>query len=188
MSRPPPEPMAGESHGYALRVDIVADIAEVWQALIEPALLRRWCAESAHVDARAGGSYGLLLRGDLQTRGARRHLCPAAPPAVDLHAVLGLPSDQPVLVDDFLLDSVNELAERAWARRDGAAAAGFGVSGCAAMGWAVPASAWVLGAGIARSQGAAGAAELGVQVGTSGNPAVCQSRGYWMAGDRFLRA
>jgi uncharacterized protein YndB with AHSA1/START domain len=102
--------MAGESHGYALRVDIVADIAEVWQALLEPSLLRRWCAESAHVDARAGGSYGLLLRGDLRREA---HIDIFAPPRrlrLIYMPVLELPSDQPVLVDDFLLDSVTELA------------------------------------------------------------------------------
>jgi uncharacterized protein YndB with AHSA1/START domain len=101
--------MAGESHGYALRVDLQADIAEVWQALIEPSLLRRWCAQSAQVDARAGGSYGLLLPGDLKREA---HVDIFAPPRrlrLIYMPMLGLPSEQPVLVDDFLLDSVTEL-------------------------------------------------------------------------------
>ena len=53
---------AGRPRGYAHRVDIRVDITEVWQALIEPALLAQWYAPRARVDAREGGGYGRAPR------------------------------------------------------------------------------------------------------------------------------
>ncbi len=97
--------MAPQTRGYAHRVDIRAEIAEVWQALIEPARLARWCAPQAHVDARVGGSFSFRIDADL-TREA--HIDIYQPPRrlrLIYMPLPGLPSDDTVIVDDFLLHS-----------------------------------------------------------------------------------
>jgi uncharacterized protein YndB with AHSA1/START domain len=97
--------MAHETRGYAHRVDIRAEIAEVWQALIDPALLSRWYGPQARVDAREGGSYWIRIDAEL-TREA--HIDVYQPPR-RLRLIYmpqpGLPGDDAVMVDDFLLHS-----------------------------------------------------------------------------------
>ena len=97
--------MAQQTRGYAHRVDIRAEIAEVWQALIEPARLARWYAPQARVDAREGGSFWFRVDADL-TREA--HIDIYHPPRrlrLIYMPLPGLPSDDTVIVDDFLLHS-----------------------------------------------------------------------------------
>jgi uncharacterized protein YndB with AHSA1/START domain len=97
--------MAQQTRGYAHRVDIRAEIAEVWQALIEPARLARWYAPQARVDAREGGSFWFRVDADL-TREA--HIDIYQPPRrlrLIYMPLPGLPSDDTVIVDDFLLHS-----------------------------------------------------------------------------------
>jgi uncharacterized protein YndB with AHSA1/START domain len=97
--------MAQHTRGYAHRVDIRVDIAEVWQSLIEPARLARWYAPQARVDAREGGSFWMRIDGDL-TREA--HIDIYQPPRrlrLIYMPMPGLPSDDAVMVDEFLLHS-----------------------------------------------------------------------------------
>jgi len=97
--------MAQQTRGYAHRVDIRAEIAEVWQALIEPARLARWYAPQARVDAREGGSFWFRVDADL-TREA--HIDIYQPPRrlrLIYMPLPGLPSDDTVIIDDFLLHS-----------------------------------------------------------------------------------
>ncbi len=97
--------MAQQTRGYAHRVDIRAEIAEVWQALIEPARLARWYAPQARVDAREGGSFWFRFDADL-TREA--HIDIYLPPRrlrLIYMPLPGLPSDDTVIIDDFLLHS-----------------------------------------------------------------------------------
>ena len=97
--------MSQQTRGYAHRVDIRADIAEVWQSLIEPARLARWYAPQARVDAREGGSFWIRIDGDL-TREA--HIDVFQPPRrlrLIYMPLPGLPADDAVMVDDFLLHS-----------------------------------------------------------------------------------
>jgi len=97
--------MAQQTRGYAHRVDIRAEIAEVWQALIEPARLARWYAPQARVDAREGGSFWFRFDADL-TREA--HIDIYQPPRrlrLIYMPLPGLPSDDTVIIDDFLLHS-----------------------------------------------------------------------------------
>jgi hypothetical protein len=95
--------MAQQTRGYAHRVDIRADIAEVWRSLVEPARLTRWYAPQARVDAREGGSYWVRIDADL-TREAHIDICQ---PPRRLRLIYmpspELPSDDTVIVDDFLL-------------------------------------------------------------------------------------
>jgi uncharacterized protein YndB with AHSA1/START domain len=97
--------MARQTRGYAHRVDIRADIAEVWQSLIEPARLARWFAVQARVDAREGGSFRMRFDADF-TREA--HIDIYQPPRrlrLIYMPMPGLPGDDAVIVDDFLLHS-----------------------------------------------------------------------------------
>jgi hypothetical protein len=97
--------MAHETRGYAHRVDIRADIADVWQALINPARMMRWYGPQARVDAREGGSYWIRIDADLVREA---HIDVYQPPR-RLRLIYmqqpGLPADDAVMVDDFLLHS-----------------------------------------------------------------------------------
>ena len=97
--------MAHETRGYAHRVDIRADIADVWQALIDPARMTRWYGPQARVDAREGGSYWIRIDAEL----AREAHIDVYQPPRRLRLIYmqqpGLPADDAVMVDDFLLHS-----------------------------------------------------------------------------------
>jgi len=97
--------MALATRGYAHRVDLHADIADVWRSLIEPARLARWYAPQARVDAREGGSFWMRIGADM-TREA--HIDIYLPPRrlrLIYMPLPGLPSEDTVIVDDFLLHS-----------------------------------------------------------------------------------
>ncbi len=94
-----------ETRGYAHRVDIRAGVDEVWQSLIDPARLTRWCAPQARVDARQGGSFWLLVDGDLMREA---HIDIYQPPRrlrLIYMPLPGMPDEDTVIVDDFLLHS-----------------------------------------------------------------------------------
>jgi uncharacterized protein YndB with AHSA1/START domain len=95
--------MAQHTRGYAHRVDIRADIGEVWRSLIDPARLMRWYAPQARVDAREGGSYWVRLDADL----AREAHIDVYQPPRRLRLIYmpspELPGDDSVIIDDFLL-------------------------------------------------------------------------------------
>src|ERR1700728_2373990 len=97
--------MAHETRGYAHRVDIRAGIDDVWQALTDPARMARWYGPQARVDAREGGSFCVRLDAEL-TREA--HIDVYQPPRrlrLIYMPTRELPSDETVIVDDFLLHS-----------------------------------------------------------------------------------
>jgi uncharacterized protein YndB with AHSA1/START domain len=97
--------MAQQTRGYAHRVDLRVDIAEVWKSLIEPARLARWYAPQARVDAREGGSFWMQIDAEL-TREA--HIDIFLPPRrlrLIYMPLAGAPSDDTVMVDEFLLHS-----------------------------------------------------------------------------------
>jgi uncharacterized protein YndB with AHSA1/START domain len=100
-----------QARGYVHRVDIRAEIDDVWQALIDPTILARWHAPNARVDARVGGSYSTRLDANMVREAhidvfqpPRRLRLIYMPPA-------GLPDEGAVLVDDFLIDR-DEAASR----------------------------------------------------------------------------
>lgn len=94
-----------DTRGYAHRVDIRIGIDEVWQSLIDPARLARWCAPQARVDAREGGSFWLPVDGGLAREA---HIDIYQPPRrlrLIYMPLPGMPDDDGVIVDDFLLHS-----------------------------------------------------------------------------------
>lgn len=94
------------TRGYAHRVDIRADIAEVWRSLVEPERLMRWYAPQARVDAREGGSFWVRIDADL-AREAHIDIYQAPRRLRLIYMPLPAQSseDDAVMVDDFLLHS-----------------------------------------------------------------------------------
>jgi uncharacterized protein YndB with AHSA1/START domain len=108
--------MAQHTRGYAHRVDIRADIAEVWRSLVEPERLARWYAPQARVDAREGGSYWVRIDADLSREA---HIDIYQPPRRLRLIYMPLPGqssdDDAVMVDDFLLHGEPAASETAGA-------------------------------------------------------------------------
>lgn len=104
--------MPKRSRGYVHRVDIRAELIDVWQALIDPAIVAKWHVPNARIDAREGGSYWTRVESKLVREA---HIDVFMPPR-RLRLIYmpqeDLPDDGSVLVDDFLLD-VDESASRA---------------------------------------------------------------------------
>jgi Activator of Hsp90 ATPase homolog 1-like protein len=90
--------------GYVHRVDIHADVTQVWQALIDPVLLARWHVSDARVDARAGGSFWTRLAPKLEREA---HIDVFRPPQrlrLLYMPMAGLPDTGAVPIDDFMLE------------------------------------------------------------------------------------
>ncbi|HEX4376609.1 MAG TPA: SRPBCC domain-containing protein [Steroidobacteraceae bacterium] len=98
----------GRSRGYVHRVDVRAEVTDVWQALVDPTILARWHVPDVRVDPREGGSYWTRL-GPRFEREA--HIDIFKPPQrlrlLYLPAA-ELPDSGSVPVDDFLLDRDQE--------------------------------------------------------------------------------
>jgi uncharacterized protein YndB with AHSA1/START domain len=100
-----------QARGYVHRVDIRAEIDDVWQALIDPTILARWHVPNARVDAREGGSYWMRLDANMVREA---HIDVFQPPRrlrLIYMPQAGLPDEGAVLVDDFLMDR-DEAASR----------------------------------------------------------------------------
>ena len=100
-----------QARGYVHRVDIRAEIDDVWKALIDPSILARWHVPNARVDARRGGSYWTRLDANVVREA---HIDVFQPPRrlrLIYMPLAGLPDDGAVLVDDFLIDR-DEIASR----------------------------------------------------------------------------
>jgi uncharacterized protein YndB with AHSA1/START domain len=101
-----------DTRGYVHRVDIRAELEDVWKALIDPAILARWYVPNARVDARQNGSYWIRL--DPKTV-REAHIDVFQPPRrlrLIYMPMTGLSDDGAVLVDDFLIDR-DQAASRA---------------------------------------------------------------------------
>lgn len=103
--------MAPQSRGFVHRVDIRAELEDVWQALVDPAILARWHVPNARIDARPGGGYWTRLTSNLVREA---HIDVFNPPRrlrLIYMPLEGLSDDGAVLVDDFLIDR-DEAASR----------------------------------------------------------------------------
>jgi uncharacterized protein YndB with AHSA1/START domain len=95
--------MAEKTRGFAVRVDINADVARIWRALTDTAALSKWLSPDARIAAREGGSFQgaidrrnpLIAHIDVFEPGRRMRL-------IHLSAA-GLPSFDGAIVDDLLL-------------------------------------------------------------------------------------
>jgi uncharacterized protein YndB with AHSA1/START domain len=98
--------MGDKERGYAHRVDILADPAQVWQAFTDVTQLRQWCAPDAQIRARPNGSF--RARVDRVTE-FEAHI-DVFEPARRLRLIYlpssGLPKSESVIIDDFILEPV----------------------------------------------------------------------------------
>jgi uncharacterized protein YndB with AHSA1/START domain len=102
--------VAERTRGYAHRIDVNAPADMVWRGLIEPKMISLWYGPGARVTAKSGGSYYVRADRDLEREahidvfdpGRRLRLIYMPPP--------GLPSSDAVIVDDFILDTEQEVA------------------------------------------------------------------------------
>ena len=102
--------MAERTRGYAHRIDVNAPIDMVWHGLIDPKMLSLWYGPGARVTAKSGGSYCVRADRDLEREahidvfepGRRLRLIYMPPP--------GLPESEAVIVDDFILDTEQDVA------------------------------------------------------------------------------
>jgi uncharacterized protein YndB with AHSA1/START domain len=98
--------MSDKARGYAHRVDIAADVQQVWLAITETRHLQRWCSPAAEIVARQGGSFRASVDRvvefeahiDVFQPGRRMRL---------IHLPSGsLPPGDSTIVDDLILDPV----------------------------------------------------------------------------------
>jgi hypothetical protein len=87
------------------RVDIRAELDDVWQALIDPAIISVWHVPNARVDAREGGSYWTRIDASLVREAHIDVFKPSARLRLIYMPLPNLPDDNAVLVDDFLIDT-----------------------------------------------------------------------------------
>ena len=96
--------MGDRERGYAHRIDVLADAADVWLALTDPTQLVCWCSPKAVIQPRQGGLFRASVdrvsefeaRIDVFEPGRRLRLLylPSS----------SLPPAATVMVDDFILD------------------------------------------------------------------------------------
>jgi len=98
--------MADRERGYAHRVDVLADVKAVWQALTDPTELTRWCSPKAVITPRQGGLFRASVdrvtefEAQIDVFEPERRLRLLYLPAS------ALPRADTVMVDDFILDPV----------------------------------------------------------------------------------
>jgi uncharacterized protein YndB with AHSA1/START domain len=97
--------MRDRARGYAHRVDIAAEAAEVWRALTVSEHLARWCSPGAQIRAQQGG----LFRASVDRVTEMEAHIDVFEPCRRLRLIYlpaaGLPPTQDPLVDDFILDA-----------------------------------------------------------------------------------
>jgi uncharacterized protein YndB with AHSA1/START domain len=96
--------MSERARGYAHRVDIAADVQQVWQALTEVEHLVQWCAPGAEIRARQGG----LFRASVDRVTELEAHIDVFEPARRMRLIhlpsSALPPAQSAIVDDFILE------------------------------------------------------------------------------------
>src|SRR5665213_2961258 len=99
--------MSEKARGYAHRVDIVADVQQVWRALTEAESLILWCSPGAQMRARQGG---LFRAGVDRVTELEAHI-DIFEPARRLRLIYlpsaSLPPTDSAIVDDFILDAAH---------------------------------------------------------------------------------
>ena len=99
--------MGDRERGYAHRVDILADVSQVWRALTDPSQLPRWCSPGAMIRPSQGGLFRASVdrvtefEAHIDVFEPERRLRLLYLPSSDL------PRADTVMVDDFILDRVS---------------------------------------------------------------------------------
>lgn len=96
--------MPARTRGFAHRIDITAQPAQVWDALCGPTLLPLWLGRDARIKPRQGGSWSATVAPGL----AREAMIDVFDPPRRLRLIYlpdgDLPTTDGAVVDDILLD------------------------------------------------------------------------------------
>jgi len=102
--------VAERTRGYAHRIDVRAPAAMVWRGLVDPVQLALWYGPKARINARAGGSYTACFDKNLEREAHIDVFEPGRRLRLIYMAPRGLPASEAVVVDDFILDTDQEMA------------------------------------------------------------------------------
>ena len=98
--------MGDKDRGYAHRIDIRAEAQQVWHALTDVTLLRRWCSPAAEISPRQGG----LFRASVDRVSEFEAHIDVFEPGRRLRLIYlrspGLPPADTVIIEDFILEPV----------------------------------------------------------------------------------
>jgi uncharacterized protein YndB with AHSA1/START domain len=104
--------MADRTRGYAIRIDIDADAARVWRALIDPVLFDRWCAKGSVIKAREGGSLRVTFDSGFELDAHIDVFVPGRRLRLVHMPVAGRPKTDSVIVDDLLIEGTDQAIVR----------------------------------------------------------------------------
>lgn len=96
--------MSDKLRGYAHRVDIAADVEQVWRALIQPENLAKWCSPGADIRARPGGLFRATVDRVIELEAHIDVYEPARRLRLIYLPCAQLPPAESALIDDFILD------------------------------------------------------------------------------------
>jgi uncharacterized protein YndB with AHSA1/START domain len=96
--------MRDKARGYAHRVDIAADVAQVWKGLTESEHLVRWCSPAAQIRARQGGTFRASVDRVTELEAHIDIFEPARRMRLIYLPSNLLPPAESAIVEDFILD------------------------------------------------------------------------------------
>jgi uncharacterized protein YndB with AHSA1/START domain len=96
--------MGDKVRGYAHRVDVLSDVGLVWNALVDPALLTRWCSPKAEIRAQPGGVFRASVDRVTELEAHIDVFEPTRRIRLIYMATASLPSTDSVIIDDFILE------------------------------------------------------------------------------------
>ncbi|HXR91572.1 MAG TPA: SRPBCC domain-containing protein [Steroidobacteraceae bacterium] len=96
--------MSDKARGYAHRVDIVSDVQRVWSALVDPAILTRWCSPKAQIRGQAGGVFRASVDRVIELEAHIDVFEPTRRMRLIYLPTPSLPPTDSVIVDDFILE------------------------------------------------------------------------------------
>jgi len=100
--------MSERPRGYAHRVDIAAEVADVWRGLTEPEHLVRWCAPDARLSQRKGGLFRASVDRTRELQASIDVFEPARRLRLIHLPVAELPPSDAAIIDDFMLTPSRE--------------------------------------------------------------------------------
>jgi uncharacterized protein YndB with AHSA1/START domain len=98
--------MSDKERGYAHRVDIQADVQQVWRALTDTEWLRRWCSPAADIRPKKGGLFRASVDRVTEFEGHIDVFEPGRRLRLIYLPNAELPPAASVICDDFILDPV----------------------------------------------------------------------------------
>jgi uncharacterized protein YndB with AHSA1/START domain len=96
--------MSDKLRGYAHRVDIAADVAQVWLALTQVDHLTCWCSPAADIKARPGGLFRACVDRVIELEAHIDVYDPGRRLRLIYLPSSQLPPAESAIIDDFILD------------------------------------------------------------------------------------